>query len=706
MGEVLVIDQDERVAKWIETSLQAQHDEMPVIHASDGVSGIQLAIAGASRISFIFVELFLPGLHGLEVCKRIKGHYLTKGIPVVLMNGETGITDWKVEAIVSGADSFLAKPIEMPEFTAITKLMTKISSLNAERDHEQSRLRDLADERSRDVERSKTAMLNLLEDLKQENDEKRTKEIELLRNNHYLQSILDTTHDGFFALDGAGRFCEMNQAFSDLFGYDRRHVPNLSFSALDAKHSPAEVTELLSLVRTQGFLTFETELSKSDGTTVHAEIAFSWLDDERVRFIAFCRDLTERNKALAAMSDLREELTQAHKLDSIGRLAGGVAHDFNNMLGVILGQADFLLESMEIGTPEFHRISEIRSAGLRSSALTRQLLAFARKQKIAPKAIDLNETIESLLKMLRRLIGENITLDWIPGVDLWTVMMDPGQVDQILVNLCVNARDAISGVGRIGISTGNAEIGKSFGDEIPPGRYVTIFVEDSGCGMSEVTLRRLFEPFFTTKELGKGTGLGLSTVYGIVKQNLGYITVSSEPGRGSAFRVFIPRHEGPADNLLAPESRVYSARQSGRIILVEDEPILLEMTSEMLSSVGYEVVGVQSPREAIHALTENIGGIGLIITDVMLPEMSGPDLIKCIKEVAQDLPYLFVSGYTADEIIARGIDGNGDRFLEKPFSKRDLLDKVQAMMASGVTVSGDGGFGFPRSASAEQHLSI
>jgi PAS domain S-box-containing protein len=684
LGEVLVIDQDERVAKWIGETLSSQYGPMPLIHAVDGVAGIKLAIAGSCRISLAFIDLPLPDLHGLEVCRRIKGHYLTKGIPVAIMNGKTGIPDWKYESIVCGADAFLSKPIEMPEFTAITKLMTKISTLNAERDLEQSRLRELADARALDVERSKMAMLNLLEDLKSENDEKRTKEIELLRNNQYLQSILDTTHDGFFALDGQGRFREMNQSFSDLFGYDRRYLASLSFTAIDAHHSPTEVGELLGLVRSQGFLTFETELRKADGTTVHVELSLSWLGDERVRYIAFCRDLTERNKALAVMSDLREELSQAHKLDSIGRLAGGVAHDFNNMLGVILGQADFLLESMELDSPDSHRVSEIKSAALRSSSLTRQLLAFARKQKIAPKALDLNGTIEAMLKMLRRLIGENIALDWHPAGNLWTVMMDPGQVDQVLVNLCVNARDAIACVGSIRISTSNVEAGKFPCEDIPAGNYVMIAVEDSGCGMSEPTLRRVFEPFFTTKEMGKGTGLGLSTVYGIVRQNLGYITASSELGRGSVFRVFIPRHDGPADVQSATDARVADARHSGRIILVEDEPILLEMTSEMLSSVGYEVLGVQSPREAIHALTENIGKIDLIVTDVMLPEMSGPEMIKCIRDVTPDLPYLFVSGYTADEIIARGIDGNGDCFLEKPFSRKDLLDKVRAMIASGT----------------------
>jgi len=386
------------------------------------------------------------------------------------------------------------------------------------------------------------------------------------------------------------------------------------------------------------------------------------------------------------MVKLGEELNQAQKMESIGRLAGGVAHDFNNMLGVILGQTEIALASIEPSDPYYHGFREIQSAGLRSSELTKQLLAFARKQIIKPKILDLNEAIEGMLKMLSRLIGEDITLNWLPGANLASVLMDPSQIDQILANLCVNARDAIGGIGVIEIRTGYVSVGDYHEltlKGIPAGEYDTLAISDSGCGMDKSVMDKLFEPFFTTKEVGKGTGLGLSTVYGIIKQNKGYITVESTPGKGSTFEIYIPVCKGVAENVKTAESSNTVMKRSGCILVVEDEPILLEMTRTMLESFGYQVISAPTPNEAIRLTSENADKIQLIITDVILPEMSGPAMVRQINQQFPEIKFMFTSGYTADEVLGHGVEDDDSCFIQKPFSRNTLAEKVGALMAKG-----------------------
>ena len=312
-------------------------------------------------------------------------------------------------------------------------------------------------------------------------------------------------------------------------------------------------------------------------------------------------------------------------MESVGRLAGGVAHDFNNMLGVIIGRAEMAL-GQDVSTDVQHDLKEILNAGQRSADLTRQLLAFARKQTAAPKILDLNDTISGMLKMLKRLIGEDIELSWVPGSDLWKVKIDPSQVDQILANLAVNARDAISGVGAITLKAENVVVDDSDRAETPeliPGEYVLLTVSDTGEGMSQEVREKIFEPFFTTKELGKGTGLGLSTVYGIVKQNDGFIHVASEPGKGTTFKIYLPRFED--ETAQVPSEEVTGKRPTGTetILLVEDDEAILSLSKMILENLGYTVLAAQTPGHAIHLVEEHPGDIHLLITDVVMPEMNG-----------------------------------------------------------------------------------
>lgn len=386
-----------------------------------------------------------------------------------------------------------------------------------------------------------------------------------------------------------------------------------------------------------------------------------------------------RKQTEAEREKLQKQLTQAQKMESVGRLAGGVAHDFNNMLGVILGYVELLLRQISPDHTFHSDLTEIRKAAERSADLTGQLLAFARKQIIAPKVLDLNESIASTLKMLKRLIGEDVDLLWNPGYDLWPVRIDPTQIDQVLANLCVNARDAIADVGKVTIETDNIVFEEEYCKKhagFLPREYTMIAVSDNGCGMDAETQTHLFEPFFTTKELGKGTGLGLATVYGIVMQNRGFINVCSEPGLGTTFKVYLPRYTAKAaeTELLKPQA---AQRGSETILLVEDESAMLKMTSIMLGRLGYAVLVASTPGEAIRLAREYAGRIDLVMTDVVMPKMNGRDLAKNLQTLHPEMKRLFMSGYAANVIAPHGVLDEGVNFIQKPFSINDLGVKLR-----------------------------
>jgi CheY-like chemotaxis protein len=347
----------------------------------------------------------------------------------------------------------------------------------------------------------------------------------------------------------------------------------------------------------------------------------------------------------------------------------------------MMGYAKLTLDRLPAGDPLRENLEEIHDAAKRSAAITRQLLAFARKETISPVALDLNDTVEGMLKMLRRLVGEDVEIAWHPGPRLPPVLMDPSQVDQLLANLCVNARDAIADVGRITISTEERRLDGATALEnadASPGEYVVLAVTDTGCGMDAEIRRLIFEPFFTTKGPGRGTGLGLATVYGIVRQNGGFIDVSSEPGKGSSFRIHLPRHTGA----LAPAhaAEVASPLPAGRgetVLVVEDEEAIARLVTRVLAELGYRVLTAHSPSEALRAADAQPGEISLLLTDVVMPEMNGRDLAERLAVTHPGLRTLFMSGYTADAIAHRGVLEAGLRFLQKPFLPEDLAARVR-----------------------------
>ncbi len=404
---------------------------------------------------------------------------------------------------------------------------------------------------------------------------------------------------------------------------------------------------------------------------------------EQDLMISTVQDVTARNRAEESRSTLEAQLQQSQKLESVGLLAGGIAHDFNNMLGVILGTAELALTQVDGATPLYDDLLEIRKSALRSAELTRQLLAFARQQTIAPHVLDLNETVPGLLTMLQRLIGEDINLVWQPAATLWPVLMDPSQMDQILTNLCANARHAISDVGTVSLATANCVIDTAFSAahvDAVPGDYVRFTVHDTGRGMNDATKARIFEPFFTTKAVGEGTGLGLASVYGAVRQNRGFLTVTSAVDRGTTFDIYLPRYVGEAIPGRASGAIAVAPHGDETILLVEDEAAMLRFTAKALHALGYVVLVAHGPAEAMRLAAEHSGPIHLLLSDVVMPGMNGLDLALALQAVRPTLTPLFMSGHPADVIASRGMVLPGVTLLQKPFTPAALAAKVREVL--------------------------
>jgi PAS domain S-box-containing protein len=503
-----------------------------------------------------------------------------------------------------------------------------------------------------------------------------------------LALVWESSADGMRLTDSEGVVVQVNQAYCELAGKSREELEGKSY--LDA-FAVADPEGKLAGYR-ERFANHVVIPRREVKTVLHSG-KVAWLDITE-RFIdqargnplllSQLRDTTEARLAEEERTRLKEDLLQAQKNESIGRLAGGVAHDFNNMLQVILGNASLAIEEAPQGSPIREAILEIRRSAERSAELTAQLLGFARKQAISPRVLDFNETIGSMLKMVRRLIGESIELIWVPGANLWPVKIDPAQVHQVLMNLCVNARDAIGQNGKIQIQTANVHTDAAFTQDhpdCPAGDYVLLSVTDTGHGIEAELMKHIFEPFFTTKAIGKGTGLGLATVFGIVKQNHGAITVGSEPGRGAAFRIYLPRSAESS----APDSDTAipaPPRGSGTILLVEDEAQILQLAARILSQHGYQVLSAPSPEAALRIAREYPETIDLLITDVMMPGMNGKELSAGISAIRPKIRCLFISGFNSDVIVEDGVLEQGIEFLQKPFSASSLRQKVSEVMQS------------------------
>jgi PAS domain S-box-containing protein len=475
-------------------------------------------------------------------------------------------------------------------------------------------------------------------------------------------------------------FLAVNEAAVRHYGYTRECFLSMT---VDAIHPHDDVPSFIEQVSNiQGLCHLgQWHQCTSSGETINVEITANVIDfDNRKAGVVMVNDVTARMLAEEALQTSQVQLQQSQKLEAIGLLAGGVAHDFNNLLTAIGGYGDLTLRRLSEDDPLRSNLVEIKKATDRAASLTRQLLAFSRKQILEPKVLDLNVVVKDMSKMLRRLIGEDIKLVTDLALDLGNVKVDPGQVEQILMNLVVNARDAMPHGGRVTISTNNASLDEDYAlHHVPlqPGDYAMLSIGDTGIGMDKETQSRVFEPFFTTKVSGKGTGLGLSTVYGIVKQSGGHIWVYSEPSIGTVFKVYLPRVNKPSDNEKTKTAGPNSLRGEETILLVEDEKMVRRMTRLILETNDYRVLEANDVHHALQLCDENRGKIDLLLTDVIMPGMSGRELAERVAMICPDLPVVYMSGYTDDSIVRHGILEKDIMFLQKPFTRETLLSKLR-----------------------------
>jgi two-component system, cell cycle sensor histidine kinase and response regulator CckA len=495
------------------------------------------------------------------------------------------------------------------------------------------------------------------------------------------QEGVDKARDPIFWVRADGSFAYANDAACELLEYTREEILRLGMPDISPSATPWD--ERWRRRREEGSLRFERVHRSKSGRDVPVEVSISVVQFQGEEYhCVYTRDISERKRAEAEKARLEMQLLHARKLESVGRLAGGVAHDFNNMLSVILGYTELITAKLAPGDPLLEPLGEIRKAAFHSRDTTRQLLAFSRKQVIAPRTVDLNELVRSAQNSLLRLIGEDIELSFMPGDGLWSVEFDPSQVEQALVNLIVNARDALPEGGRITVETSNIQLDPAYCRdhlELQPGDYVVLSVSDDGVGMDEETLSHIFEPFFSTKEVGKGTGLGLATVYGVMKQNNGFITVTSGAGRGTTFRLYIPSTKGPAVGA-APPVEDFAARGHGTILLVEDNQMVRNLTRSMLEALGYTVLSAESAEAALSLCENPNQRVDLLLSDVVMPDMRGPALRERSCAIRPGLEVLFMSGHAPSLVAGENPAGAPLRFIQKPFTMPELARSVESAL--------------------------
>ncbi|MBU4270211.1 response regulator [Candidatus Dependentiae bacterium] len=577
----------------------------------------------------VILDINLPDIDGFEVCRGIKEEPSSKLLPVLHLSATFTDTAAKVKGLEGGADGYLTQPVEPLVLIATIKSLLRLKDVEAE-----AVLMASQWESTFDAISSSVFLLDL--------------DCRILRCNKATEKLFNKTQDEII-----GRHC-----WEWMHGANKP-IPECPMTSM--KNDCQRKSIAFQADERWLQITVDPILDEAGNLTgaVHA------IDD-----------ITER-------INLQAQLIQAQKMESVGRLASGVAHDYNNILSVILGYTELALDKVGPNDPLHADLMEILAAAKRSADITRQLLAFARKQIVAPKVLALNETLEAMFKLLRQLIGEDIDLSWNPRANLWAVKIDPSQLDQILVNLCVNARDAIAGVGKVTIETDKVTLDAAYCDDhagFIPGDFVLLAVSDNGSGMDKETLGKLFEPFFTTKGVGRGTGLGLATVYGIVKQNKGFINVYSEIGKGTTFRIYLPRHAGDNEEMSEETTEEIPRGRGETVLVVEDEASILQLANRILKDLGYSVLTAKTPGKAMGLAKEHADSIHLLITDVVMPEMNGRELAERMLALYPGLKVLFMSGYTSDVIAHRGVLDEGVNFIQKPFPKKDMAAKVRAAL--------------------------
>jgi hypothetical protein len=521
----------------------------------------------------------------------------------------------------------------------------------------------------------------IAEELRRANEELHRKTAEQLGEYRTrLASIIDSSEDAILSKDLSGIITSWNRGAEHIYGYTPEEVVGKHISLLTPSDRPDEISEILNkIARGESTEHYESVRVTKDGRHLNVSISVSPLRDatgEIVGASAIARDITAQKRA-------EGQLRQSQKMEAIGRLAGGVAHDFNNVLAIINACREFLRDRIDAASESSLYVDNIKKATERGALLTKQLLAFSRTSAIQPRVLDLNERLKDISKLLRPLMGDDVEI-LVAAKSTAVVEADPGQLDQIVINLAVNARDAMPRGGKLILETATVRFDESFADQhqaMPAGKYVQLAVSDTGDGMDEATISHIFEPFFTTKEIGKGTGLGLATVYGIVKQSAGHILVYSEPGHGTTFKIYLPSADHKVGLASKAETETVSPKREGTtILLVEDDEIMRSLTRQLLQEHGYTVVEANDGKSALEWVQSHPEPIDLLLTDVVMRRMSGPELVERLSASHPTLKVVYMSGYTGELMAEREVLQRGITLLEKPFTRTALLNTIHTTL--------------------------
>ncbi|MBV8859793.1 MAG: response regulator [Acidobacteria bacterium] len=722
-----------------------------VITAEDGAGGYELALSAHPDV--IISDVSMPGVDGIELCRRVRTHPRLSSTPLLLVSAVRRDSESAVEGLRAGADDYLEAPYEPARliakasrlldcrraeaalrasetemralFAAMTDIVIvldaegrylKIAPTNpsvryrppdellGKTFHEvfpkekadfllaQIR-RALSEGRTQRFEylllingaevwfdgyvspMSQDSVLWIARDI----TERKRVERELRQSEERYRLLVENAHDLIYTHDLEGNYMSVNKAVERVTGYTREEAIKLNLSQTVVPGDLAKARRMIARkLRGERVTAYEIKIIAKGGRKVEVEVntALIYQDGVPVGVQGIARDVTERK-------ELEDQLRQSQKMEAVGKLAGGIAHDFNNLLTVINGYSELTLRRLHEGDPLRFNVEEVRKAGERAASLTRQLLAFSRKQVLQPKVIDLNGVVTEMEKMLRRLIGEDIELRVALGSGLGCIKADPGQIEQVLMNLVVNARDAMPRGGKLTIGTENVYLDEGYAAHhvaVVPGQYVMLAVSDTGSGMDEATRARIFEPFFTTKEKGKGTGLGLSTVYGIVKQSGGYVWVYSEVGRGTTFKVYLRRVEEGAEEYRTGTDAEGGLEGTETLLLAEDEEVVRSLARQVLELYGYRVLEASDGDAALAACERHEGPIHLLITDVVMPAVGGPELADRLTGLRPQMKVLFMSGYTDDAVVHHGVLDEGVNFIQKPFTPEALARKVREVL--------------------------
>ncbi len=649
-ARILIVDDERHTQQILEAMLRSEG--FTLLSASDAEQA--LVVVAEQAPDLILLDVMLPGMDGYEFAAKIKAEPRTRSIPIVMV---TALDDRsaRIHGLSAGAEDFVTKPVDRAELCIRVRNLLRLKAYS-----------DYHDRYSQMLEAEVGA-----------------RAAELVESERLYRSTFDAAPVGIVHVSLDGQWLRINQRLCDLLGYSRDELSSGPVQGLlRSSQSPAEVEAFSQMATgTRGhYVVNEKQFQRRDGSLVLARVNLSGHRDSEGRvqhFIAVIEDIT-------AARALEAQLRQASKMDAIGQLAAGIAHDFNNLLSVIVSYSEMLSGDLKDGDPMRADLNEIRRAGERAGELTRQLLAFSRQQVLQPKLVILGEVVSGMGKMLQRLIGANVELNASTGDGRDEILVDPGQMEQVLMNLVVNARDAMPGGGKLTLTTSSVQLDAEFAaehDGVNPGPHVKLVVSDTGTGMDNATQARMFEPFFTTKDAGKGTGLGLATVFGIVRQSGGTIWVNSELGRGTTFEILFPTtRAGTAVRSILPAPAQQVLRGTETILVVEDEEPVRVLTGSILRRYGYDVLEAQNGGEAFLLCEQHSAPIHLLLTDMVMPRMSGRQLAERLLMICPEMRVLYMSGYTNDPVLRYNISDATSAFLQKPITPAALTRKVREVL--------------------------